>query len=104
MVGGFLQSSRSARSVGSAPTTLTRAYAVEPMNATSITPPNGSASYFWGSPLAYSVSSPLSGSTRQISPAAGWGTYSAPPGPTVLPEPAPPRQDRANSGFSGVPP
>ena len=100
---GRLQSSRSARSAGSAPTTLTRAYAVEPMNATSITPPNGSASNFCGSPLVYSVSSPLSGSTRQISPAAGWGTYSAPPGPTVLPEPAPPGKAASNSGSPGSP-
>src|SRR5437867_13323560 len=80
------------------PTTLTRAYAVEPMNATSITPPNGSWLNRRGRPLANSVFAPLSGSKRQISPAPGCGTYSAPPGPTALPEPAPPPSPAAAWG------
>src|SRR5262249_30224682 len=76
-------------------------YTVEPMNATSMTPPNGSWLNFRGRPLAYSDFSPLARSMRQISPAAGCGTYSAPPGPTALPEAAPPANVASNSGSPG---
>src|SRR5688572_648246 len=55
------------------------------MNATSMAPPmptmNG------GRPLANGVTCPVFGSTREILPAAPSVTNSAPPGPTVLPDP-----------------
>src|SRR5215208_1768647 len=66
-------------------TSVTSAYAVLPMNATSIAPPSGMTCV--GRQLANVVTAPVSGSTREISPLAGSGTYSAPSGPTVLPEP-----------------
>ena len=56
------------------------------MNATSIAPPSGIT--HGGRQFANEVRAPLSASTRQIVPLAGSGTYSAPSGPTVLPEPA----------------
>ena len=64
---------------------MTSAYAVLPMNATSIAPPMPTIDA--GRPLANVVMSPVFGSTREILPAAPSVTYSAPPGPTVLPEP-----------------
>src|SRR5512132_4071981 len=69
----------------SGPTTVTNAYAVPPMNATSVVPPMPMIDS--GRPLANVVISPVLGSTREILPAALSVTYSAPPGPTVLPEP-----------------
>src|SRR5262245_27136483 len=66
-------------------TSVTSTYAVLPMNATSIAPPSGITC--GGSQLANVVTVPVSGSTREIRPAAGSGTYNAPSGPTVLPEP-----------------
>src|SRR5687768_8777383 len=69
----------------SGPTSVTRTYAVEPMNAMSMAPPmptiNG------GSPVANVVTSPVVASTRETLPAAPSVTYSAPSGPTVLPDP-----------------
>ena len=55
------------------------------MNATSVVPPMPMIDP--GRPLANVVISPVLGSTREILPAALSVTYSAPPGPTVLPEP-----------------
>src|SRR5437667_7648325 len=69
----------------SGPTRVTSAYAVPPMNATSVVPPMPTIDF--GRPLANVVISPVLGSTREILPAADSVTYSAPPGPTVLPEP-----------------
>src|SRR5439155_119453 len=66
------------------PTRVTSAYAVPPMNATSV-PPMPTIDF--GRPLANVVITPVLGSTREILPAADSVTYSAPPGPTVLPEP-----------------
>src|SRR5437867_4327908 len=66
-------------------TRVTSAYAVPPMNATSIAPPMPTIDF--GRPLANVVMSPVFGSTREILPAAPSVTFSAPPGPTVLPEP-----------------
>ena len=54
------------------------------MNATSIAPPMPTIAF--GRPLANVVISPVCGSTREILPAAPSVTYSAPPGPMVLPE------------------
>src|SRR5437867_2626321 len=68
----------------SGPTRVTSAYAVPPMNATSV-PPMPTIDF--GRPLANVVITPVLGSTREILPAADSVTYSAPPGPTVLPEP-----------------
>src|SRR3954453_71533 len=56
------------------------------MNATSIAPPSGIT--LPGRQLANVVFVPLFASTRQILPLVGSGRYSAPSGPTVLPEPA----------------
>src|SRR6266508_4841048 len=67
----------------SEPTSVTSAYAVPPMNATSIAPPMPTIDF--GRPLANVVMSPVFGSTREIRPAAPSVTYSAPPGPMVLP-------------------
>src|SRR5215213_7099263 len=50
-------------------------------------PPKPAAGINFGSPLAYVVAAPVLGSTRVILPAARSVTYSAPSGPTVLPEP-----------------
>jgi hypothetical protein len=50
-------------------------------------PPKPAAGISFGSPLAYVVVAPVLGSTRVILPAAFSVTYSAPSGPTVLPEP-----------------
>src|SRR4051794_30682592 len=69
----------------SGPTSVTSAYAVLPMNATSITPPIGAIRF--GRPLANVVISPVFGSTREILPAVPSVTYNARPGPTALPEP-----------------
>src|SRR5215216_3168862 len=69
----------------SEPTTLTSTYAVWPMNSTSMAPPKPINDF--GRPLANVVTSPVFGSTRETLPAAPSVTYSAPPGPTVLPEP-----------------
>src|SRR5205809_2851055 len=69
----------------SGPTRVTSAYAVPPMNATSVVPPMPTIDF--GRPLANVVITPVLGSTREILPAADSVTYSAPPGPTVLPEP-----------------
>src|SRR6266545_174859 len=69
----------------SGPTTVTSAYAVPPMNATSVVPPRPMNDF--GRPLANVVISPVLGSTREILPAALSVTYNARPGPTVLPEP-----------------
>jgi hypothetical protein len=58
------------------------------MNATSIAPPMIAPPMLMiagGRPLANVVTSPVSGSTREILPAAPSVTYSAPSGPTVLP-------------------
>src|SRR5688572_31882845 len=55
------------------------------MNATSIAPPM--SKILGGRPLAYVVTCPLFGSTRKILPVAPSVTYSAPPGPMLLPEP-----------------
>src|SRR5205809_2731842 len=66
-------------------TRVTSAYAVLPMNATSIAPPMPMAGFDFGRPLANVVISPVSGSTREILPAAPSVTYSAPSGPMVLP-------------------
>src|SRR5206468_12746465 len=66
-------------------TRVTSAYAVLPMNATSIAPPMPMAGFDFGRPLANVVISPVCGSTREILPAAPSVTYSAPPGPMVLP-------------------
>src|SRR5262245_33240333 len=71
----------------SGPTSVTSAYAVLPMNATSTTPPKGNPTIRFGKPLANVVISPVSGSTREILPAWASVTYSAPPGPRALPEP-----------------
>src|SRR5687767_7126281 len=68
----------------SGPTRVTSTYAVLPMNATSIAPPMPTIEL--GRPLAKVVTSPVFGSTREILPAAPSVTYSAPPGPMVLPE------------------
>ena len=65
---------------------MTSAYAVPPMNATSVVPPRPGM-IDPGRPLANVVISPVLGSTREILPTALSVTYSAPPGPTVLPEP-----------------
>src|SRR5688572_28428102 len=54
------------------------------MNATSIAPPMPTIE--GGRPVAYVVTCPLFGSTREILPAAPSVTYSAPPGPMLLPE------------------
>ena len=62
---------------------MTSTYAVLPMNATSIAPPMPMIAF--GRPLANVVISPVCGSTREILPAAPSVTYSAPPGPIVLP-------------------
>src|SRR6266480_4994697 len=69
----------------SEPTRVISAYAVLPMNATTIAPPRPTIDF--GKPLANVVMSPVFGSTRKILPAAVSVTYNAPPGPTVLPEP-----------------
>ena len=61
----------------------TSTYAVWPRNATSYGPPPPIA--LMGIPLAKVVTAPVSGSTREILPATGSVTNSAPPGPTVLP-------------------
>src|SRR5262245_56085607 len=68
----------------SGPTSVTSAYAVAPMNATSIAPPMPTIE--GGRPLANVVTCPVLGSTREILPAAPSVTYSAPPGPMALPE------------------
>ena len=65
---------------------VTSTYAVLPINATSIAPPMPTAGIAFGRPLAKVVRSPVCGSTREILPAAPSVTYSAPSGPTVLPE------------------
>ena len=54
------------------------------MNATSIAPPMPTIE--GGRPLANVVTCPVFGSTREILPAAPSVTYSAPPGPMLLPE------------------
>src|SRR5688500_5124027 len=69
----------------SGPTRVTSAYAVLPMNATSAAPPMPNSRV--DRPLANVVTSPVFGSTREILPAQPSVTYSARPGPTVLPEP-----------------
>src|SRR4051812_239634 len=72
----------------SEPTTVTSAYAVLPMNATSNTPPLPKASKSEGGrPLANVVTTPDFGSTRNIRPVWVSGPYNAPSGPTVLPNP-----------------
>ena len=53
-------------------TSVTSAYAVLPMNATSIAPPSGMTC--GGRQLANVVNAPVFGSTREISPLAGSGT------------------------------
>ncbi len=68
----------------SGPTSVTNTYAVLPMKATSIAPPIGAT--LVGNPLANVVVSPVLGSTRRMLPVTASVTYSAPPGPTVLPE------------------
>src|SRR5215211_1615292 len=80
----------------SGPTTVTSAYAVPPLNVTSVVPPKPMIDF--GRPLANVVTSPVVGSTREILPAALSVTYSAPPGPTVLPEP-PSRPACSSVGF-----
>src|SRR5690348_1629334 len=55
------------------------------MNATSMAPPMPTMK--GGRPLANVVTCPVFGSTREILPAAPSVTNSAPPGPTVLPDP-----------------
>src|SRR5438067_8878165 len=55
------------------------------MNATSITPPNGTPGVRPGSPVAYGVAFPVLGSMRVIWPIAPSATYSAPSGPIVPP-------------------
>src|SRR6266496_4097003 len=69
-------------------TRVTSAYAMLSMNATSIAPPMIAPPMLMiavGRPLANVVTSPVSGSTREILPTAPSVTYSAPSGPTVLP-------------------
>src|SRR5687767_9322837 len=66
------------------PTSVTITYAVSPTKAMSVGPPNPMID--WGRPLANVVTSPVSGSTREIRPTAPSVTYSAPSGPTVLPD------------------
>ena len=63
---------------------VTKSYAVEPLKATSIAPPIGATAS--GRPLANVVTTPVLGSTRETLPATSSVTYSAPPGPTALPE------------------
>ena len=64
-----------------------RAYIVEPRNATSMAPPASPTSTCGGRHEATTVVAPLSGSIRETSPETGSGTYSAPSGPTALPDP-----------------
>jgi hypothetical protein len=52
----------------SGPTTVTSAYAVPPLKATSVVPPRPMIDF--GRPLANVVISPVLGSTREILPAA----------------------------------
>src|SRR5215203_4080548 len=66
-------------------TSVTSTYAVWPTNSTSMAPPKPISAF--GRPLANGVTSPVFGSTRETLPAALSVTYSAPSGPTVLPEP-----------------
>src|SRR2546430_17053969 len=69
-------------------TRVTSTYAMLSMNATSIAPPMLEPPMLriaGGRPLANVVFSPVSGSTREILPAAPSVTYSAPSGPMVLP-------------------
>src|SRR5881394_4664670 len=69
-------------------TRVTSMYAMLSMNATSIAPPMLEPPMLriaFGRPLANVIFSPVSGSTREILPAAPSVTYSAPSGPMVLP-------------------
>src|SRR5512144_3210911 len=83
------------------PTKVTSTYAVRPMKATSIAPPMPTAAMDGGRPVANVVIAPVSRSTRRTRPALPSVTYSAPSGPTVLPEPQPPTHpDAANVASS----
>src|SRR5262249_60135253 len=66
-------------------TSVTSTYAVWPRKAMSVAPPRPMIDF--GRPDAYVVVAPVCGSTRVILPAAVSVTYSAPSGPTVLPQP-----------------
>ena len=93
----------------SGPTSVTSTYAVRPTNATSIAPPMPTAGIAAGSPLAKVETAPVRASTRSTRPPGPSVTYSAPSGPTVLPEPQPPvhpgaaklANSRASGGFGG---
>ena len=84
------------------PTPVTSTYAVRPRNATSIAPPMPDRRDGGGRPVAKIVIAPLRGSTRRTLPAWPSVTYSAPSGPTVLPEPQPPVHPAAAKVASSV--
>ncbi len=71
-------------------------YAVLPMNATSIAPPMPTIARRQTAGERRDL--PVFGSTREILPATPSVTYSAPPGPTVLPEP-PSRPETSRSAL-----